>query len=79
MDIKRGGTTVTDKPDDKTPPISELIPSVAGGVSGIASANAPIIFFDEIGAFGTYNGIVHMTLEAMRFMGVGANCVPTAW
>lgn len=52
------------------PQYSELIPSVAGGLSGIASANAPYIFFDEIGSFGSYNGIAHMSLEALRFMGV---------
>jgi hypothetical protein len=55
--------------------ITEQVPSIQGGLSGMASANAPLIFFDEIHAAGHYNGIVHITLEALRFTGVGGGMV----
>jgi hypothetical protein len=52
-----------------TQPIpTEKIPSVAGGVSAIASAAAPIIFVDEFPNSGYYNGICHITCEALRFL-----------
>ncbi len=53
-------------------PVTEQIPSVPNGLSGIASANAPIIFFDEAPNAGFYNGIAHITLEAHRFLNNGA-------
>lgn len=56
------------------PTFAEVIPSVAGGVSGLASANAPFVFFDEVGSRGYYNGIAHIGLEAVRFMGVDGKC-----
>jgi hypothetical protein len=46
----------------------EQVPSVENGVSAIASANAPFIFFDNVAVYGDYNGIVHMTLQAGRFV-----------
>jgi hypothetical protein len=52
----------------QTPPITEHVPSVKGDLSAIASANAPLIFFDSISNAGFYNGIAHITLEAMRFI-----------
>ena len=54
----------------QTPQPSEVIPAVAGGISAVGSASAPFVFFDEVGGFGRYNGIAHMTLEAMRFLAV---------
>ena len=48
--------------------IVETIPSTEGGISAIASSNAPIIFFDNSPNFGYYNGIAHITLTAMRFL-----------
>jgi hypothetical protein len=55
----------------KAPPaIIEQIPSVQGGLSGIGSAQAPIIFLDEAPNAGFYNGIAHITVEALRFMSV---------
>lgn len=49
-------------------PVTEQIPSVPGAVSGLASSQAPVIFFDEVPNSGFYNGIAHITLEAIRFM-----------
>ena len=51
-------------------PVTELIPSVKGGLSGIASANAPFIYIDEFSNHGQYNGTVHITCEALRFINV---------
>ena len=48
--------------------IVEVIPSVENGLSAIASGNAPVIFFDHISNFGSYNDIAHMTLIVMRFL-----------
>jgi hypothetical protein len=55
---------VADEPAVK--PLIEVIPSRAGDVSAIASAQAPFIFFDNAAVFGYYNGIVHVTLETGR-------------
>jgi hypothetical protein len=35
-----------------------------------ASNGSPIIYFDEVTSFGAYNGIAHITLEALRFMDI---------
>jgi hypothetical protein len=43
-------------------------PSADPGVSSIASANAPMIFFDSVPTMGFFNGVAHMSLSAMRFM-----------
>lgn len=53
------------------PPTVEAIPSQAGSVSAIGSANAPFIYFENAPAFGHVNGIVRVTLEAARDMPVG--------
>ena len=51
------------------PPVTiEAIPSVQNGVSAIASANAPMIFFNSVSNFGVNHGVCHMTLLATRFM-----------
>jgi hypothetical protein len=44
----------------------ESIPSVQGGLSGLGSANAPFIYFDNAPDFGTMNGIIKITLTATR-------------
>jgi hypothetical protein len=36
----------------------------------MATANAPVVFFDEVPNHGYYNGICHITLEVLRFMAV---------
>ena len=56
-------------------PIVEQIPSVQGGLSAVASAGAPIIFLDGVSNSGHYNGIAHLTLEALRFMAVNETAV----
>lgn len=57
---------MADEPKPARP--AETIPSLEGGMSAIASGNAPVIFFDNVPNFGTYNGIIHLTLSTMRFM-----------
>jgi predicted HAD superfamily phosphohydrolase YqeG len=49
----------------------EIIPSLSGEVSALASANAPFLFFDGAPVFGMNNGIVNMSLEAARHTLVG--------
>ena len=55
---------MVDKPATKLP--IEIIPSVEGGVSAIASANAPFLYFDGAANFGYLGGIANITLEAVR-------------
>ena len=57
---------MVDKP--KTPSTAETTPSVHSGLSEIASANAPVIFFDHVANFGSYKGIAHLTLIVTRFL-----------
>lgn len=54
--------------------LAEVIPSVSGGVSGIASATAPFLVVDVVGGRGVCGGMVHFGLEATRFMGVDGEC-----
>lgn len=49
------------------PPV-EVIPSVQHGVSALASAHAPFLYFDGAPALGTLNGIIQITLDASRLM-----------
>jgi hypothetical protein len=54
-------------PDDagsKTP--VEIIPSVQGGISAIASAHAPFLYFENAPTFAHLNGIIRVTLTAGR-------------
>jgi hypothetical protein len=60
-----------ENPDVK-PPV-EVIPSVAGEISAIASAHAPFLYFEQISAFGHLNGIIRITLEASRDMPAPGN------
>jgi hypothetical protein len=50
--------------DPKSP--VEVIPSTRGGVSAIASAHAPFIYFESAPIFALTNGIIRITLEAWR-------------
>ena len=61
---RNGGVTMSEKSDVK-PPI-ETIPSVDRGISALASAHAPFLYFDRAPAFGHMNGIIRVTLEAYR-------------
>ena len=60
-----------ENPDVK-PPV-EVIPSVAGEISAIASAHAPFLYFEHASAFGHLNGIIRITLEAARIMPAPGN------
>jgi hypothetical protein len=55
------------------PQTTEILPSVAGQVSGLASANAPFIFFDIVGTHGTNpeRTVANISLEVVRHMPVG--------
>jgi hypothetical protein len=44
----------------------ELIPSIRGGVSALASAHAPFLYFEDAIAFNHLNGIIRLTLTASR-------------
>jgi hypothetical protein len=67
---------MTDKPDPAAPIPTEQIPSVGGGISVLASAQAPFIYVDGVASFGVYAGAVNITLQATRFMPVpGSNDV----
>jgi hypothetical protein len=63
------GAIMADNPASNAPvQIAEIIPSVAGDVSGVASANAPFIYFDGTPTFGFNEGIANITLEALRYV-----------
>ena len=46
---------------------TEQIPGQAGGISALASANAPFIYFDGSPNFGTHDGVLNISLEAIRY------------
>jgi len=60
---------VADEPE--APVQIEAIPSVAGGVAAIASAQAPFIYFDGAPNFGFLNSVCNISLEALRYTPVG--------
>lgn len=55
---------MADKP--ATPQIVENIPSVATAISGVASANAPFIYFEGAPFFGLINGVGKVVIETTR-------------
>jgi hypothetical protein len=57
--------------ESDTPPVVEVIPSVQGELSAVASASAPFIYFDNASTFGVNERIANITLEANRVMVVG--------
>jgi hypothetical protein len=57
---------MSDNPDSASP--VEVIPSRTDGISAIASAHAPFLYFDHAPNFGFNQGIVNVTLEAFRFL-----------
>ena len=61
------GDVVMAKEADTKAPV-EIIPSFAGTVSAIASAHAPFLYFEAAPTFGYLNGIVQITLVALRPM-----------
>jgi hypothetical protein len=48
------------------PPVVERIPSTAGEISGVASANAPFIYFESALFYGHVNGIGKVALTSSR-------------
>jgi hypothetical protein len=46
----------------------EIIPSIEGGISAIASAHAPFLYFENAPAFGHMNGVIRITLTASRII-----------
>jgi hypothetical protein len=54
---------------------TEVIPSIEGEASAIASAHAPFIYIDGVITQGFANGIGNMTLEAIRHGVVGGKVV----
>ena len=58
---------MADEPDK--PSATEAIPSVRGGISATASANAPFIYFEHVPFYGLLNGVGQITVEAARIFG----------
>ena len=56
--------------------LAESTPSHRGEISAMASAAAPFLYFDGAPNFGVNNGIVNVTLEAVRFSAVEHEIVP---
>ena len=52
--------------EQKPPQPVEAIPSVEDGISALASASAPLVYFDSAPFFGQEEGIGMVTLTAMR-------------
>jgi hypothetical protein len=57
---------MADEPAAAPPVLTEVIPSVTGKISAIASANAPFIYFENAAFYGFLNGIGQVTLDAQR-------------
>ena len=55
------------------PVFTESVPAQYGGLSAIASASAPFIYFDTVSNFGFNAGIANATLEATRFISTSDN------
>ncbi len=62
--------------DTKAKTQVEATPSHRGEISALASAQAPFLYFDGAPNFGLHNGIVNITLEAIRFSAVDHEIVP---
>ena len=65
---------MADKPD--APYFVENIPGLRNGISAIASANAPFVYFENIPFYGLMNGIGQVTLEASRIFGSAPDGTP---
>jgi hypothetical protein len=57
--------------DEPTKTTVENIPSVTGSISGIASANAPFIYFEDAPFFGLLNGVGKITVSSSRQIASG--------
>ena len=56
---------------DKLPQLVERVPSRVGEVSAIASGNAPFIYLDLASSSHYYDGVIGVTLEALRRVPIG--------
>ncbi len=52
--------------DEPKKPVVERIPSVAGEISAIASANAPFIYFEGAPFYGLLGGVGKIAIETTR-------------
>lgn len=51
--------------DNATAPAPvETIPSVQHGITAMASANAPFVYFEEAPTFAYFDGVIRVTLTA---------------
>jgi hypothetical protein len=50
------------------PPPVETAPNVLGGISAVASAQAPFLYFEAASAFGVLSGVIRVTLEAQQIL-----------
>jgi hypothetical protein len=55
-------------PDEPNKPIVENIPSIAGKISAVASANTPFIYFEDAAFYGHVNGIGKVALTTNRLI-----------
>jgi len=55
------------KETGRKPPV-ETIPSTEASISALASAHAPILYFEEVPVFGHFQGLIRMTLTAARIL-----------
>jgi hypothetical protein len=62
---------MSDKP--AIPATVENIPSVAGGISAIASANAPFIYFEGAPFYGLLNGVGKIAIATTRQIAADTN------
>ncbi|MEJ0094657.1 MAG: hypothetical protein WDN46_14865 [Methylocella sp.] len=51
-------------------PVVEIIPSVAQGISAVASASAPFLYFERAPFLGHMDGVVKVALEVSRHVAV---------
>ncbi|GAB0114845.1 hypothetical protein [Acidisoma sp. C75] len=52
--------------DKDHPPTVEPMHTRLGTAPGVSNANAPLLYFENVPAFGTVNGIIKVTLTASR-------------
>jgi hypothetical protein len=69
-----GAALMSDVLKRRPPVLNETIPSQTADVPA-ASASAPFIYTDWIGAYGNNGGVATFTLEAVRILAVGDKMV----
>ena len=56
--------------EDAKPTTIEHLPSVENQISALASANAPVVFFDAAAAYAHMEGVGSITLTCLRTLSV---------